>query len=505
MNFIQYSEKNGLCKDVIWSLYKDRSGNIWIGTDGEGVCKFDGGTFLQYTMEHGLSYNHVSAVYQDNIGRIWFGTYSGGVNIFDGEKFTNINVQWRQNLNTVLSITQDDSGNFWFGTSGGVVCKYDGNKLEHYVISNNPETDNMVFSALNDKSGNIWFGVRGGGIVKYDGEKFTAYTEKDGLLSDNVTVIIEDLDGNIWAGTDEHGISRFDGVSFTNFTEVDGLCSNRILSLSNDSKGRIWIGTDGGGICFYNGTHFRNFTIDQSYGLENNRVFSILEDKDGNIWAGTQTGVNKITVDEMDNLLKVKQYGRLEGFNGIECNRNAIIEDSLGGIWFGTFEGAIKFNPKADIYDNNIPDIYITGVRLFLEEVDWGSLSKETTRWNHLPINLTLPHDQNHITFDYVGINQRITEKVKYRYLLEGAEDRWSPVTEAIEATYLNLSPGEYIFKVKTSLKGGRWSRSPAIFKFEILSAYWQTWWFYLICFASGIALILLLIRKSGYKLKKLS
>ncbi len=524
--FIKYNSDNGLCKDIILALFIDKAGFIWIGTDGGGVCKFDGGVFTQYTTHEGLSYNHVSSIYEDNSGKIWFGTYGYGVNIYnpdakDGSSFTQPGLEWASQERTVLSIVQDGIGNYWFGSVLGIVCKYNGGNTKHYAIASSANPiGNYIFSAVNDKKGNLWFGIRGGGIVKYDGNVFTTYTQKDGLASNLVTTVIVDRSGNIWAGTEDNGISvlKFGGKAqnnFTNYTTADGLCSNRILSLAEDSKGRIWIGTDGGGISCFDRENSRYITINKRNGLDNNRVFLLIDYKDDNqdeseqvIWAGTQTGVNKITMDNNNYFVQVRQYGKVEGFKGVECNRNAVIQDHEGNVWFGTFDGVVKYDPKLDKYNASPPQLHIQGVRLFFENVKLEGIKYTgVSKWYHLPQNLILPYDKNHITIDYIGISRELNAKVRYRFKLEGlsasgGDDRWSPVTKLTESTYSNLPPGEYIFKVLSSVTGGKWNDSPAEFRFTITPAFWQTWWFYSICIVGGIGLFMLMLRYRTIRLQ---
>ncbi|MBL4624920.1 MAG: hypothetical protein JKY42_07260, partial [Flavobacteriales bacterium] len=198
---------------------------------------------------------------------------------------------------------------------------------------------------------------------------------------------------------------------------------------------------------------------------------------------------------EHPELIKIQQYGKLEGFTGIECNQNAICKDHWGDIWFGTANYVSRYNSWADDFNTVEPETHITGLKLFFEEEDWSKYAEKVNTWDHLPSNLNLTYEKNHLTFDFVGISLKIPEKVRYQYMLEGLDDNWSPPSTQTFATYPQLPPGKYTFTVKACNNDGIWNKEPAVFQFVITPPFWKTIWFYTLCIGIIVSSIYITVR----------
>ena len=419
-SFIHYTEKEGLNNNNVFSIIQDKSGNIWLGTDGGGVSKYDGKSFTHYTEKEGISNNSVFNIIQDCHGNLWFATYGGGVSKYDGKTFTHFSEKEGLSNNIVYCVLQDQRGNLWFGTYDGVF-KYDGNGLTRFT-KNDGLIDNYVLSMLQDKSGNIWFGTYGG-LSKYNGEAihngkacFTNYTKKEGLSNNRIYAIYEDKKGCLWFGTNG-GITKYEGENlslkqtrFTQFTEREGLSNASVFSIMQDQSGNFWFGTYGGGIAKYNEQQSSPRSLIESMGiftyytekegLSNNFVYSILQDKRGNLLFGTRFGLCKLTakglaslneISHMKNpLLKVndfsygksdevkdiffKSYTYEDGFLGVGCNRAALFEDNSGTIWIGTNDRLTAYHPEGDEPDTIPPNIQLTTIALYNENIPWINL-----------------------------------------------------------------------------------------------------------------------------------
>ena len=332
-----YTTDNGLALDAIASAIMDKKGNLWFGTYGGGVSRYDGKSFTNFTTAHGLSNNFVYSIIEDKKGNIWFGTSGGGVSKYDGITFKNFTTKQGLVNDIVRIITEDKKGNIWIGTNGGGVSKYDGVRFKNYTIKNGLAS-NIVRSIAEDKEGNIWFGTDGSGVSIFDGEKFKNYTTKQGLAFDDVKSILVDNKGLIWLGTSGNGISCFNGKTFKNYSTKDGLANNTISCITQDKKGNIWFGTQDGGVSCFDGKKFENYTSNQ--GLINNIVRSITEDRSGNIWFGTQGG----GLSRYDG----KSFTNFTTNQGLSNNIIlSIKEDNIGNIWYGTFGGGVlKYNGK---------------------------------------------------------------------------------------------------------------------------------------------------------------
>ncbi len=328
-NFEHYTKKEGLSNDIVLSILEDRSGNLWFGTNGGGVSRYDGATFEHFTVKEGLSNNRVRAILEDRSGNLWFGTSGGGVSRYDGATFVHFTVKEGLSHNRVWSIYEDRNGNLWFGTVGGGVSRYDGATFEHFTVKEGL-SNNTVLSILEDSSGNLWFGTDEGGVSRYDGTTFEHYTEKEGLSNNIVWSILEDRSGNLWFGTNGGGLSRYDGAIFEHYTENEGLSNNYVVSIYEDRSGSLWFGTIYGGVNRYDGATFKHFT--ENEGLSNNVVPSIYEDRSGNLWFGTYGG----GLSRYDGAT-FTHYTEKEGLsNNIIWS---ILEDKSGNLFTSTERG----------------------------------------------------------------------------------------------------------------------------------------------------------------------
>ena len=335
-SFTNFTTTQGLSSNVIKSIMEDKWGNIWFGTVGGGASKYDGKSFINYTITPQLNSNTVWSIKEDKKGNLWFATEGGGVSKYDGKSFTNFTTQQGLINNRVRCIAEDKKGNLWFGTVGGGASRYDGKSFTNFTTVKGL---NKIWSILEDTSGNIWFGTEGGGVSKYDGHTFTNYTTEQGLPNNTIWAIVEDKNRNIWFGTEAGGVSKYDGRSFINFTSEQGLADNNILSITEDKNGSIWFGTEGGGVTRYDGKSFINFTTQQ--GLGNSVVLSIVEDEKGNTWFGTYGGgVSRYDGTSFTN------FTTAQGLAG--DNIFSITEDQTGTIWFGTEgNGVSKYDGKS--------------------------------------------------------------------------------------------------------------------------------------------------------------
>ncbi len=287
---------------------QDKAGNLWFGTTGDGVYRFDGKSFTQYTMQDGLTSNTVWSILEDKQGRIWFGTDSG-ISRWDGKSIrgvptppivgslltTPIASQNFPGQSAVWSMLQDKKGTIWFGTGEGVLCSKDG------VISpflNNTTIQNpsglhlkMVDDILEDRQGSIWLasGMPPGmeGLLRFDGTSIHQFNPGG---SKWIRTVKEDSKGVLWLGTRNQGIWLYDGTTFSRHTEPLELGEPLLVTRSGD----IWfsgVEHDNGfesktGVWRYDGKSFRNFSTKE--GMGNFFAWCAVEDRAGNIWVGTR-------------------------------------------------------------------------------------------------------------------------------------------------------------------------------------------------------------------------
>lgn len=292
---------------------RDKSGNLWFGTTGEGVYRYDGNLFSQITVKDGLSNNNISSILEDKNGNIWFGS-ANGVSRFDGQQFLSIPLTDKKiknslsgnsvnnNLsatNDVLCIMQSKTGKLWFGTSDGVYC-YDGKSFSLFldndsIINKENLLLKKVESIMEDKNGNIWFGsFINEGVCLYDGKSLTRPFSSillNKFSNKRIMCIKEDKNGIIWFGAGA-GTFYYDGKNLTNIIEQAAIYWT--YSIFEDRNGNLWFATedgrgqidDQGGVWRYDGKSYTKFTTKE--GLIHNGVFFTVDDQDGNLWFGTR-------------------------------------------------------------------------------------------------------------------------------------------------------------------------------------------------------------------------
>jgi len=480
--FKTYSIGQGLNYYNVNSVTEDREGNVWIGTD-VGLNQYRGERFQVFDERDKIVNNLVWSTICDQEGNIWLGTNNGvsKISYLKSEKevspYSIQNFSGNDGLTSdaVLSMYEDpSSGDIWFGCAFGGVCrlKKGSTKIESMNNEQNMLKDVSVFSICSDKFGNLWFGTRLG-ACKYDKQSnsFQLFSTDDGLGGNNIYRIFRDSKGNLWFGALGGSLSMYDGTSFKRFNESSGIKHRFILCITEDKKGNLWFGVYGGGIYKYDGTQFINYTIE--HGLSSPSPYAMIADKENNIWIGTTNGIDKFEPETFT----FTHYGKQEGFYGVETNPNAICTDKLGNIWFGTIMGVVKFNPDEDKINSIEPVTNITGMKIFLKDTLF-------------PIDARFPYYMNHITFEFIGISLTNPTNVRYKYMIEGFDDDWSPETNINEAVYANLPPGEYTFIVKACNNNHQWNTEPAKYRFIISPPFWKTKWFYTLATLLAFALI---------------
>ena len=293
-SFTNVTTKDGLCNNDVGAIIQDRGGNILIGTKN-GICKYDGNKFTKYPLPDTLS---ITCMLEDKDGNLWFGTMGKGIYRYNGttlDNFLNNNDHIFNLGNTnqlILDILQDKNGNLWFSSwNGGGVWRYDGKDFKNFLPSadyykanqdkrnfNNPQstfeispsttysplqdhiTDDMIFSMTEDNLGNIWFATRDHGICCYNGKTFTNIGRSEGFGSRGASAILQDDKNNFWITTFDSGVWYYDGKTFENFTENDGLISNAVMSVLKDKNGNLWFGTKWFGLSRYDGKTFTTFS-----------------------------------------------------------------------------------------------------------------------------------------------------------------------------------------------------------------------------------------------------
>jgi serine phosphatase RsbU (regulator of sigma subunit) len=250
------------------------------------------------------------------------------------------------------------------------------------------------------------------------------------------------------------------------FGTNEGYDNKFSIAFAEDAKGNIWIGSFEKGIYKYDGNKFVNYSTSLKTGMSSDQIFLLVCDNNNHLWIGNNLGIDRMDLKNET----FRHYSKHDGFLGIEINPNAVCKDKQGNLWFGSIIGAVRYNASNEKVNKSEPITLLKTPRLFFNEME-----KE-------PEGRVFKYNQNHLTFDFVGASLTNPLRVQYRYMLEGVDTGWSPPTTQNFATYPDLQPGKYKFKVIAANNDGVWNKEPVTYEFTIKPPFWKTWWFYTLC-----------------------
>lgn len=519
----QYS----ISTNAVYAFYEDEMGILWVGNifGGININYKDHFKFFHYSNygnSNSLNYSLVLCFLEDENEKIWIGTDGGGLNLFDrkNDSFTHYKHDpFNKNSisgNVVKSIFLDRGGYLWIGTFERGLNKYDRktNRFKNYFHDpNDPNSvaNNNIWAIFEDSRKNMWIGTNGGGLDLFDREKetFTHFKHNDkdtnSISNDVVTAIYEDTKKNLWIGTRDGGLNLLDRdkLIFTHYpykSENSSVFKNDIIirAISEDSKGNLLIGSEGSGLVMFNIETRTFISYGIKDGLPNDVVHGIMEDESGNIWFSTNNGLSRF-----DPLKKVfRNYDVGDGLQSQEFIYSSYYKAKNGDMFFGGINGFNVFNPENLKENRKIPEIVITDFKIFNKNPGIGgnsplkehiSLSKE----------IVLTYLESMISFEFASLNYISSKKNLYSYKLVGFDKEWSAIGPKNTATYTNLDPGEYLFKVKGSNNDGIWNKKGTSIKIIITPPFWQTWWFKLLVIVLMVGIVFLFFKLRINNIKK--
>jgi PAS domain S-box-containing protein len=481
---IQLGEK--VNSKIVTSLMSDREGNFWIGT-WMGIYKYDNNRFATFNAEDGLPSNNILSVYYDTDGgQVLLGTLAGGLNIIKAGKV----LSTKLSSNSVWSIEKENNSSVWLGTTNGPVL-YD-IKLNKCVYPIAELQNTIVYAIEKSSSGAVYFGTDKG-LYKYFGQQLNLLNARNGLKNENVRTVFEDENNVLWVGTMK-GVFQINNDVATSFNDIFNLKKTPVTSIISDNKGSIIIGGYDLGLIVFNNLkpeQQKLWVLDANNGLSNSKVLFTLIDKANFLWVGTTVGVDRLDWKLYSEKAKVQlqHINKSNGYNGVETN--AAAQDNEGNIWMGSVNGVIRFNPATGFIKTYLPNLSLSKVQLFFEDVDWSKKNFSVNSHTGLPVDLILGYADNNLNFICSGVFLTAPEELRYRYFLEGFDNHWSPLTKSNFANYSNIPPGKYTFKVQATANGYDYTK-PVTFAFEINAPYYKTIWaylFYIVTISSSIFL----------------
>lgn len=507
----------------IQTLYESSDNILWIGTFAGGVNFHDlvSEVFAHYRNEpnnpRSLSNNMVQAIYQGHDENIWIGTDGGGLNLFDP-----VTGQFRHftepglSSDVILDIHENEQG-LWLGTYGGGVDLF---KPGEGVVQNFQEQENnpqslssiYVFEIFESRDGHLWFGTNRGGITEYDPASgtFTQYLADpedpyslDAISNNDIRAIFEDSNGDIWIGT--YGgflerLNRNEG-SFTRY-DINGqsiFYSSVVQDFHEDSRQRLWIATRGGGLFYYDLQEkelVQFLTTDQF--LPSNIVHAIVEDHHGFLWVSTNNGISKVNTETGE----VSNYNLEHGLQSREFNQSAALRDSEGYLYFGGVNGFNRFHPDSIQSEETVQRVVLTEFLIYNEPVAIGEDSPLKTHISRAE-HIELPYNASVFSFGFAALNFSATKGNEYAYMLEGFDENWNFIGQDRRATYTNLNPGSYTFKVMAANIDGVWGEPSVNLTIQITPPFWRTGWFIGLMIIAVSLLIFLIYRVRVQSIRK--
>jgi PAS domain S-box-containing protein len=482
-----YSVRDGLSSPIVRAVFEDREGNVWFGTDGGGLHRLSDGVFTAYTRAQGLADDHVWAVYAE-AGSVWIGTQSGGINRLHDGAVTTLSMEGGQAEGAVRAIFRASNGTLWFGTRQGGLARLEGDRLVPTRTAE-PRCGSRVIAIAEDGHGTLWIGTKGaiaqdGLICRLEGDQLIPYGASQGGLDDQITVMLRARDGRLLIGGGRGLYVLRDGRLERTYTVRDGLSSNVVSALHEDDDGTLWIGTGTGGINRMRRGVIRYLTT--SAGLLDDRVHAILDDGRGFLWMSSNRGIFRVARREMEDALDGKArkvtsvaYSRADGMGSTECNGSSQYAGWRapdGALWFATMKGAVVVRPDRLHVGVVPPPVLIERLRAGDAQFAPGA-----------PISL--PPEARTIELDYTATSLTASDRIRFRYMLEGFESEWVEAGVRRSAFYTNLPPGDYRFRVSAANRDGVWNQTGASIEFSVQPHIYQTRWFYLLCLAAAIAL----------------
>jgi len=530
-----YSRKESLSSNKITRIYEDKSGTLWIGTSNSGLNSFNLSRNKFSSFSHSqinknsLSGDLINCFYQDESGYLWIGTQENGLNRYNlrSGKFKHYRHDPKNpksvSHNNIRSIVEDKFGHLWVATLGGL-NKLNKESNTFYHFKNDPDnlqslSSNRIEALLIDKNDVLWVATSNRGLDKHElnSQQFEHFrfdiNDPTSISSDYLLSLFEDSFGSLWIGGWGGGLNKYNAIknSFDRYrhnpSNPNSLSDDIVSSIyetKSNGLSTLWVGTSGG-ISFMTLTDSSIGKINHLFekdGLPNQHIYGILEDDSGNLWFSTNKGLAKYTYPH-----SFRNFDSGDGLPKDEFSSGAYYKGNNGQLYFGCSEGFISFFPDSIKNSSYIPPIVITNFELYNEsKITQGGETYLSNKQLTLQDEIVLSYSDNIFSIEFAALDYTAPKKNKYAYKLQGFKEDWI-YTDASKrfATYTNLDPGEYIFRVKGSNSDGIWNEIGTSIRITITPPFWKTWWFNVLLFLTiggGIAFLIMYRIRQHLKIK---
>ncbi|MBN9384585.1 MAG: response regulator [Chitinophagaceae bacterium] len=517
----------------ISNLCMDRSGVLWIASDGRGVWwkgpqEEKARPFLSTAGKPLVNSSAVYSICEDKEGRKWIGTLRGGINIVEPRPHPIRTIEYASekapnpNDNFILSFCEDRSHNLWIGTDGGGL-RYWRRSTNTYTLYTHEAGDsrslggNFVTGVLCDTNGDIWVSHWYGGISRLDKsggwQHYTCYNPNTNIAENRVWLLYEDGRKDLWASTSNEGTlyilnrksNQFElydkritnvqclaedrqgvlwGGNYSSLVRIDREGKRHqwyelgytVRCIHEDRSGNFWVGTQGGGLLLFDRKNGSWQRFADAQGLRSNTILRILEDDKGNLWMSTFNGLIRMDVAGR----KFRNFSVSDGLQSNQFSFNAAIALRSGEFLFGGIKGFNLFYPDSMYEQVQAPNILLTGIRMGDQRLEASSpfvtgRSLEDIR------EITVPFDKAALSFDFVALEYGAPDKIQYAYYLEGWDNGWNYSNTVRTANYTRLQEGTYHFIIRSTDVSGRWGTDRRLLSIIVLPPWYRSWWAYLI------------------------
>lgn len=498
---------------------------LWIGTKGNGLYVYNTLTqeLINYTKtieRNTLNSNHLTCFYKDDSDNMWLGTFDRGVEVsFERRKNFNFDLKL-QNFTKdkfITSICTDYKGKYYIGTRLNGLYIYNArtkettilNKENSFIADNHirslflsstndlwisSEKQLHVWNLINNKRKNLELPQPNNGLVCFcesDGKIFAGSDQQgllefsmNGSLQDtiikfglNITQILKLKDSKLLVAAYGRGIFEYDFKNKVS-QNLNETISPRLKNLGEiitcyfDSEENLWIGNFKYGLYKISKNKNEVITYNMQSGLPSNDITGIVEDNTGNIWISTAYGLSMLNNNTFTN------YSYNEGLENIQFHQKAVLKDEFGTLFFGGNFGLTFFNPRVlGLEKAKPPKIVFEKLKVSNQEVKPDDNTKILNKNLALTSEIRLTHHHSNFSIEFKGFDYVAAKDLKYAYILEGFNNDWNYIENRTFASFNNLRPGDYVFKVKAKNNNGVWSKQPAVLNIKIIPAPWFTIW----------------------------
>jgi ligand-binding sensor domain-containing protein len=518
---------------IVADLDEDKEGNLWVGSNGEGIWKIPAGTItpsLAFSVDgiSPLNSNAVATLYVDADGRKWIGTMRGGINKVEAVPLPfkkilyDVSGKNASLANFINAFCEDDQGNIWIGTSGAGLRYWNRQTgIVKEFVHENKNTSSLSSSfptgIIQDANKDIWVSTWHGGVNRYnkakqDFEHFPCYNPTKKQEERNIWFLFEDSQKKLWASaTNNNGslylfnraANRFEPFD-NNITNIQVMAEdkqgrlwvgnysslilldpaqkkhvfydlkNTVRSIIEGKDGSFWVGTQGGGLLLFNRNTGKYQQFTTSDGLPGNSVLRILEDHSGNLWFSSFNGLTRFSPTNK----KVTNFSTSDGLQSTQFSFNAGLQLRSGEMLFGGIKGFNLFYPDSVQTRSWMPPLRLTGIRISNQPVQ-ENLDYLTQKDAYAIRQITLPYDKAAIAIDFAALEFSSPDKIHYSYFLDGWDNGWNMADNSRTANYTRLTEGHYTLRIKNTNAKGEWNKQEILLQITVLPPWYRSWWAY--------------------------